>query len=598
VTTGIGTKRVPNEGPLDARIYCVGEGPGADEVIEGRPFIGASGSKLRAVLGNNGVSEDSVRFCNLVQHRPPNNVFAAVLRSSELAAGVEELASDIRKFRPNVVAALGAWPLYFLTGKRGKKAAGTGIGKWRGSILPCTLPGCEGVKVIASYHPAFIIRQPTAYPIFDTDIKRIVSDSSFAELRLPVRNVIIDPRGEELESWVQRLCEAEYLACDIETIKKSARILCHGFSPDPLTSVVFPHSPGDFSRFSAVDAIYRSRAQKIFHNGGTFDIPILEANDFVIENFFWDTMACQHVMWAELPKSLEYLCSVYTRQPYYKTAGRAEIPEDAKGWSEKFEKKELYIYNGTDTGVTYEVFENQVREMAEGPKDWMKVFRFEMSQYAPAARISNAGMLIDLERRAMLKRALEIKWAINQFVLDRLTGYKTNVNSPKVIAKILYDKDKFGLPPRTSHKTGEVTTDEDAIVSLIAFTKDRLSKLKPGGNAVEFWRVRYEALKTILVIRGVRKLLSSYINVPISSDGRLRATYKPVGPETGRWACAMYFDGTGANAQTFPREVFELKNYEDNELMKSVLPYILECEKEDLELEVDEEKETEEAVAV
>jgi uracil-DNA glycosylase len=593
----IGNIRVPNEGPKNARLYLVGEGPGADEVDARRPFVGVSGLKLRNCLGRNGVAEDSIRLANLVQYRPPNNKFEAILRTSELAAGIEELASDIREFRPNVVAALGNWPLYYLTGRRGKKSPGTGIGKWRGSILPCTLPGCEGVKVIASYHPAFVVRQPTAYPIFDTDIKRIVGDSLFPELRWPEHDIIVDPRGNALDEWVERLCSAEYLAVDIETVKRSHHILCVGFSPDPLTAVVIPHSSTDFSRYDAISRVLSSQARKVFHNGGTFDVPILVAAGHTVRNFYWDTMAAQHVMWPELPKSLEYLSSVYTRQPYYKTAGRAEIPDDAKGWSDKFDRGALYEYNGTDCCVTAAVFVEQCREFDEGPPQWNKVFRFEMAQYPVAAEISRTGLTIDIQRKETLRRALQAKWAVVQFVLNNLVKLKVNVNSPKQMRHLLYDKDKLGFPPRKDHQ-GNLTTDEDAIVSLIAFAKDKLAKLKPGGNANAYWQLRLDALSAVLIIRGVRKLLSSYINIRLSDDGKLRATFKPVSTETGRWACAVYFDGTGTNAQTFPREVFELKNYEDDPFMKELLPYVMEAEAEDVGIELDETVETEEAVAV
>lgn len=572
--------QVPFEGPKSANIYFVGEAPGSDETDARRPFVGVSGLKLRNCFGRNGISEDSVRLANLCQYQPPGNKFEALLRTRELEAGIEELTSELREFRPNVIAALGNWPLYYLTGQRGKKAAGTGIGKWRGSILPCILPGCEGLKVIATYHPAFIVRNPSTYPVFDTDIKRIAGDRHFPELRHPERRFILDPRKEELDAWVERLCSSEYLAVDIETVKRTSRILCIGFSPDPLTSVVIPLTGVEFNRSSAVAEILSSKAKKIFHNGGTFDIPILELNGFRTNEYYWDTMVVQHNMWAELPKSLDYLASVYTRQPYYKTAGRAEIPEDAKGWSEKFDRRALWEYNGTDTGCTFESFEHQYAEVMEGPNDWRKCIAFDMKQMPAANRISQAGLLIDQPRREMLKRALETKWALLQFILENLVGYKINVNSTKFMPILLYDKDKLALPPR-KNRDGSLTTDEDAIVSLIAFCKEKLSKLKSGGNAIVYWKTRYEALNTILLIRGIRKLLSSYINARISDDGRLRATFRPIATETFRWACSVYHDGSGVNAQTFPREVFELQNYEDNPKLAEALKFILGQEEED-----------------
>jgi len=567
--------RVPNEGNPASHIYLIGEAPGADEVIDKRPFIGVSGQKLRLALTRAGTPDAAVYFANLCQYRPEQNKFALITKTQELQDGIEILRTEILAHRPNVVGALGGWPLYYLTGKHGKKGPGTGVGKWRGSILPCTLPGCETVKVVVSYHPAYITRQPEVYPIFDTDIRRIIDDASFSELRHPVRELVLDPRDRELDRWVEELCRAEYLACDIESIKASTHILCHGFSPRAGLSVVISHNDTDFARIDALRAIYSSPAKKIFHNGAAFDIPMLCLNGIAVENYHWDTMVAQHVMWAELPKSLDYLTSVYTRQPYYKTAGRAEIPDDAKGWDAKFDKQALYEYNGTDTSVTAEIYEKQLVEIAEGPRQWQPRIDYMMKQAYPAMRISLAGMLIDQDRLTQLRKAVELKWAIHQFVLDRLTGYRTNVNSPKVICAVLYDKDKFGLPPR-KNRDGKLTGDEDAIVSLLAFCQDKLGRMKPGGNAIVHWKVRHEALKAILIIRGLRKLLSSYINAQQSPDGRFRGSYKTCGTETMRWACAKFIDGTGLNAQTFPREIIELKNYEEIPELAPLLDYIRE----------------------
>lgn len=566
---------VPNEGDPASNIWLVGEAPGADETYEKRPFIGVSGQKLRGALTRAGTPDASVYLTNLCHYRPVDNKFGTILRTKELEDGIEDLAASIRSHQPNVVGALGGWPLYYLTGKHGKKGPGTGIGKWRGSILPCILPGCGTTKVIASYHPAFITRNPEAYPVFDTDIRRIIGDSSFPDLRYPVRELILDPRGRELDRWVNELIESSYLACDIESIKSSTRILCHGFSPRPGTSVVISHSDTDYSRQDAVRAIYASHALKVFHNGAAFDIPMLALNGITVSNYGWDTMTAQHTMWAELPKSLDYLTSIYTRQPYYKTAGRAEIPEDAKGWSEKFDRNALYEYNGTDTSVTAEIYETQLKEVADGPAQWRSRIDYLMSLAAPAMRISLAGMLIDQERLAKIRKAVELKWAIHQYVLDRLTGFRTNVNSYTVMPKILYDKDKWNLPTRKS-RDGTLTTDEDAIVSLIAFCQDKLNRMKSGGNAIIHWKVRYEGLKTILVIRGLRKLLSSYVNAKQSPDGRFRGSYKILGTETMRWACAKFIDGTGLNAQTFPREIIELKDYSEIPALAGLMDYIKE----------------------
>lgn len=582
----IGTIQVYNEGPKDASIYIVGEAPGADEVAERRPFIGESGRLLRDCLARAGVSDTQVRFLNLCQYRPPNNAFAAVLKTPQLMEGIEEIKHDIIEFKPRVVAALGNWPLVFLTGKHGKKGPGSGIGKWRGSILPTRWD--ESIKCVGCYHPAFIARQRESYPIFSTDIKRVAHEATFPEFNYPIHEIIKDPRGSDFDSWVDTLCKADWLTCDIESVKKSRRILCHGFSTRPGHSVVFAERPGDFQQHAGIDAIYRSAARKTFHNGYGFDIIMLNINDYLVENYVSDTMAKQFVMWGELPKSLEYLTSVYTRQPYYKTAGRAEIPEDAKSWSEKYDKSALYEYNGTDTSCTAEIDLALDKEIEEGPEEWKRTIQFTMDMVKPAVSISVTGMRRDDIRNETIRRALRTKWAIQQFALDRLTGFKTNVNSTKALPKILYDKDKMALPVR-KNRDGGLTTDEDAIVSLIGFVKDKISKLKPGGSANAYWNVRYEVLKAILLIRGLRKCLSSYINVQISDDGRVRGTYKITGAETGRWSCSKFIDGTGMNCQTYPRESVKMKKYEEIPELKNILEYIFEEEVEDTKEEEGED---------
>ena len=576
----IGTKFVPYEGPVDAPLWLVGEAPGGDEVAEGRPFIGASGQKLRQSLERHGMFEGQYRLLNLCHYQPFKNKFETVLGSKELQEGLDELRSEIRAHKPRTICALGGWPLHYLTGLVGKKKnSPPSITKWRGSILPTSLSSES--KVVASYHPAYILpgRSPKEYPIFDNDIRRAVEESSFSGLNYPEYNFIIDPRDDELAYWVAKLSCAPAISVDIETIKKKFKILCVGFGIDEHTAVVIPFRENSFNHMNAIATVLASNAKKIFHNGGAFDIPVLEANGLVVHNYAYDTMVNQHVMWPELPKGLEYLSSIYTRQPYYKTAGRGEIPSDQKGWDEKFDKQALYEYNATDCCVTYKSWMEQEKEIKEGPSEWKKIIRFEMQQLPAAARISKAGALIDVARREELRKLLELKWAINQFVLEQLSGFRVNVNSPKQMRTLLYDKKALGLPERK--KDGELTTDEDAIVSLIGYVKEHLKKLKPGGAANEYWKTRGEILDVILRIRGIRKLLSSYIKVRISDDNRLRAVFKVVATETGRWACSTYIDGTGTNAQTFPREVLEFKQIEENPIVQEMLRIINKQSEED-----------------
>jgi len=553
---------IPHAGPDNARIMFVDEAGGEAEMRELQPFVGESGNILMTCLSRAGVSRDEVYLANLSHYRPHDNKFENLIDTDVLRAGVKELYAHIMEFRPTVIAALGTHSLFFLTGRRGIK-------KWRGSIL--SFMHDETIKVIPTVRPAAVLRDRSLYPIFDADIRRIVGDSAYPEKRLPQRRLVTDPRGLELEEWTQRLCKAEFLGADIETVKNSSRILCVGFAPSPDLAVCI-NAEGEQGR-RAIQRILLSDAKKIFQLG-TFDtLQLIYLNGYETRDpiaatldrpYYWDTLVAQHVLAPELPRSLEYLTSIYTREPYYKTVGRGTIPDDEKGWSERVEKQSLYEYNCRDCCTTIEIALLQMAELAAEPIATQNIFAFEMEMVGATRDISAAGMLVDDQRRAAIENVLLRRWGKMQTILDGLTGFETNVRSTK-LKTILYKE--MGLPTRRK-RGGGITTDEDAIVSLITFCKDKMDNLVRE-DAILSWKVKLTICKAILEIRGIRQTLSNYVLATqrngrprISSDGRVRSMYR-IGPETGRWSASKYVDGTGIAAQTLPRDPI---NVEESDL--------------------------------
>jgi len=533
---------VPGVGPSDARILFIGEAPGGEEEERREPFVGASGQLLMDVLRRHGVQREEVRLDNLSPHRPSSNKFENLLKSQQLHEGIAHIHQYIREARPNVICTLGRWPTQYVTGRRG-------IQRFRGSILTAAeVAGATDVKVIPTYHPSAVLRDGKLYPIFDHDIRRVVFDSGFPDTRIPAREIIVAPDGYALEEAVQVCLNAQLLGCDIENIKQKRDIICIGFAPTPRVAYVFPWTHVYF------DAIYRiltSPVAKVFHFG-THDTTVLRLNGIEVNGYAHDTLTQQHVLTPEFPKSLDFITSIRTRQPYYKDRGRTELPSDAKEWGEKVNKMDVYEYNGMDCCVTRECHDSQYADILEDA-DLLRTYQFEMSLIPVARHIGDSGMLIDTERRKLLEHALLHSWAYKQYPLNKLAGSRINVKSPK-LKDYLYGQLK--LPVRRK-RDGAITTDEDAIVSLIGYVKDRLSTLKRAPSIAE-WEFKESVLRAILEIRGYRQLLSNYILVPISSDSRLRSTYKVSGPETGRWAAAKYVDGTGCNPQTLPRGKVEL----------------------------------------
>jgi uracil-DNA glycosylase len=98
------TNAVPGEGPPDAAVVLIGEGPGRNEDVQGRPFVGAAGKQLDALLEDAGLSRDEVYITNVVKCRPPENRRPS---GEEAEACHPYLERQLGLIRPKVVVLLG-----------------------------------------------------------------------------------------------------------------------------------------------------------------------------------------------------------------------------------------------------------------------------------------------------------------------------------------------------------------------------------------------------------------------------------------------------------------------------------------------------------
>jgi DNA polymerase len=133
------------EGNPHAGVMFIGEGPGAEEDREGRPFVGRAGALLTKMIGAMGLSRSDVYIANIVKCRPPRNRDP---EAEEIAACLPFLELQVRSVNPKVIVALG------------RIAAGTllqttvSIGKIRGAFYLR-----NGIKVMPTYHPSFLLRK-------------------------------------------------------------------------------------------------------------------------------------------------------------------------------------------------------------------------------------------------------------------------------------------------------------------------------------------------------------------------------------------------------------------------------------------------------
>jgi DNA polymerase len=131
-----------------AELVVIGEGPGADEDAQGKPFVGKAGQLLTRMLESRGVEfkRDEVYITNAVKCRPPGNRNP---EADELAACQPVLAAQLAVLQPRVVLALGSVASQALLRTREP------IGKLRGRVHPF-----GNAVLIPTFHPAFLLRNP------------------------------------------------------------------------------------------------------------------------------------------------------------------------------------------------------------------------------------------------------------------------------------------------------------------------------------------------------------------------------------------------------------------------------------------------------
>ncbi|PIS35926.1 MAG: uracil-DNA glycosylase [Nitrospirae bacterium CG_4_9_14_3_um_filter_53_35] len=152
-------KIVFGQGDPHARLMFVGEGPGEDEDREGLAFVGKAGRLLTKIIASIDLTRDDVYITNVVKCRPPEN---REPEEDEIAACVPFLRQQIRAIRPSILCALGA-------------PASKTLLKTRDSIsrLRGRFHDMDGIKVMPTYHPAYLLRYPSEKRLVWEDMKKI-----------------------------------------------------------------------------------------------------------------------------------------------------------------------------------------------------------------------------------------------------------------------------------------------------------------------------------------------------------------------------------------------------------------------------------------
>jgi uracil-DNA glycosylase family 4 len=543
-------------GPLDAPIMLIGEAPGKEEDSQGIPFVGQSGILLKAMCKAAGINYSSCYVTNICNQRPPNNKFGYFYEDAKrnvpkdaLRENWFKLKDKINRIKPRVIVCLGAEPLRAVTNLMG-------IDKWRGTRIEA-----YDTKVIATYHPSAILRNYENRVVAEMDLAKAKREASLGFV-YNEPEIIISPSIDDVVGWCRDVYYLSALgkdvAFDIETIGHRIRAISFAkYLPNgTISAISIPFfrmqnttgitvtgpstinlAPPDINYWEphqeeiVLEEIAKILESKLISKYGqnsiSFDAPLIKEEFGIdVNNHKLDLMHAWHVLYPSLPKSLSFISSAITDHPNYWTLKQTQVDESE------------WYYNAMDAVATLECALKVEKDLEnEGLADLY--YNHVHPLQVALRKAQEKGVVFDVEEAQKMKIRLSDKLKVLQDELNIFAGIdlekdeEFNVNSPKQVAHLLYDK--LGFPRIYKRGTRNVTTDEDALRKL------------------ELKYPNEPALEKIINFRKTKKLISTYIDVSLCEDGRIRCNYNASGTITGRIASSKTIWGTGMDLHNIPK---------------------------------------------
>lgn len=153
------THAVMSDGTPEARLVFVGEAPGRDEDLQGKPFVGRAGKLLTKMIEAMGLRREEVYICNILKDRPPAN---RTPLPEEVDACLPFLREQLAIVRPQVICVLGAVAAKAFLGPH------VAISMVRGKVWDY-----EGIPLVPTFHPAYLLRNPSAKRDAWADLKKV-----------------------------------------------------------------------------------------------------------------------------------------------------------------------------------------------------------------------------------------------------------------------------------------------------------------------------------------------------------------------------------------------------------------------------------------
>ena len=541
----------PTDNIKTATIAMVGEAPSDIELLKGEPFVGPAGSQLNRICAAVRLARYQIYLTNACKAKLPKNDSNKLwtpkgFRHPDWKELQSRLIDELAEFPGKVIMLLGDTAMRLLI----DTPRFSTISKYRGSFYPAEdfphLKEKLAGKIIGiSFHPSFTMayKQPIHFYTMIADFNKALKIIENPALLDDNTDIRIQPSFEDILQFYALVKTKEYVAFDIECTPEF--ITCFSlavYHESKIISMSIPilNNQGNYwsveeevKVWLGVAEILASSKTKIICQNGMFDIMfILRTMNIKTDNFFFDTMLAQHRVYTELPKGLDYLTSAYTYYPYYKDEGKQSHLKVIKDWPQ------YWKYNAKDAAYLLPIAEALIKELEEFNST--EVMNYMMDLHKPLMEMEFNGILTDKKgvldaKSAMEKETVDLEKQLKDLINKNSGGRVTDLNqgSPKQMVAYFYGI--CMLKPYINRTSGNATCNAIAL--------HRIAKKGSKGS---------DEAKLIIKIRKNAKLISTYFNVPIDADNRLRCSHKITGTVSGRIATEKTFFGTGANLQNQP----------------------------------------------
>lgn len=526
------------DGLFSAEIAIISEAPGERERQLKQPMVGSSGKLFWDLLRPTGLNRRSVYISNVVKRQ---------LRSVDdnkvtISKGEVEQYSQILRWEleqlPNLrfVIALGNYALEAITGL-------SGILHHRGSVYETQLTSISQGKVtpitvIAMLNPAAVIREPKWEVMFKFDIARLqrVLKGMYKEHSV---EAIINPSYTEAMRYIEQMQDERLpVSLDIEVIAEETA--CVGLANNRHTGMCINFRDRERNIFSVreesdirlrLQAFADEPSTRLVMQNGMFDSTWLAYKDrIMLGASYFDTMLAHHTLYPALPHNLGFLTSQYTEHPFYKDEG--------KSWKEGGDIDQFWRYNVKDCCITFAAYEAMQKELVTQGLD--KFFFEHVMRLQPhLARMCVGGVLADVELKEQIKKetqaeVLRLKEQFYELVEEATDepGYRPNPASSKQMAELYF---------RRLRLVGRGTSTD-------AKNRDRMR------SHPRTPEVAKRMLSSLDDWSKENKFLTTYANMSVDSDNRIRCEYKQTGvvEAPGRLSSSGTLWGGGTNLQNQP----------------------------------------------